>query len=142
MLIQHGLDHFHGLDLELEMLDHSLFHHDLCINHAFHQCFLLVIGQVFPHLHHDRVLLLHHPGWHPMFMHCFFISSLVSEADGIVLEGRDNRTILQFQTLFHTLKIKPSPCLHEHSSRDNPYILSLHRNRTSSYPHHSGMHVS
>jgi hypothetical protein len=28
-LTQHGLDHFHGLDLELEMLDHAFFHHDL-----------------------------------------------------------------------------------------------------------------
>ena len=30
---------FNSLDLELEMPDHSFFHHDLRINHAFYQCF-------------------------------------------------------------------------------------------------------
>jgi len=37
--IQHGLHDVHGLDLEREMLDYSLFHHSLRIRHAFQEYF-------------------------------------------------------------------------------------------------------
>jgi len=33
-LVQHLLDHLQRLDLELEVLDHALFHHNLSIEHA------------------------------------------------------------------------------------------------------------
>jgi hypothetical protein len=38
-LTQHFLDHFHGLDLELDVFDPTLFHKDLSINDAFHEFF-------------------------------------------------------------------------------------------------------
>jgi hypothetical protein len=75
-LIQHFLDYFHGLDLELDVFDHTLFHHDLRVNHAFHQRFFLIVVEGIPHFHHEHVLLLHHAHTrlHPMFMHLLFNS--------------------------------------------------------------------
>jgi hypothetical protein len=57
--VQHFFDHFEGLDLELEVFDHTFLHHNLPVKHTLHECFFLVIGQLFPHLGHGRFILLH-----------------------------------------------------------------------------------